>query len=88
MAISVAEFNENTLDVFLRLLLPHLTHFRQIVDHPGFDFGSLQVKNQMMLIYLMSITAEVDPQKRVANLRHYKEQVEAEFRQNPAPDEQ
>jgi hypothetical protein len=85
IAASAAEFGENTLDVFLRLLLPHLSNFRQIVDHPGFDFSSLQPENQMLVQYLFSHTNEVDPKKRAQKLAKYSEEVRAELARTPAP---
>lgn len=88
LAVSIAEFKEHTLDVLLRLMLPHLAHFRQIVDHPGFDFASLPVKNQMMLMYLMSITTETNPVRKAEKLRQYAAEVEREFSANPVPPEQ
>lgn len=84
---SAAEFGENTLDVFLRLLLPHLSNFRQIVDHPGFDFRSLQPSNQMLLKYLFSHTNEKDPKKRAQKLAKYEQAVREELSRSPVPKE-
>jgi hypothetical protein len=85
VAASAAEFGENTLDVFLRLLLPHLSTFRQIVDHPGFDFGPLQPNNEMLVQYLFSHTNENDPKRRKQKLAQYIQEVTAELAQTPAP---
>lgn len=79
IAASAAEFGENTLDVFLRLLLPHLSNFRHIVDHPGFDFGALQANSQMLVQYLFSHTNEKDPKRKEAKLAKYAEAVRAEL---------
>jgi hypothetical protein len=85
ISASAAEFGENTLDVFLRLLLPHLSAFRHIVDHPGFDFASLQSQHQMLIQYLFSHTNETDPKKRAQKLAKYAEEVKVELAKNPPP---
>jgi hypothetical protein len=85
VAVGSATFKENTLDVFFRLVLPHLAHFRQIVDHPGFDFSSLQETNQMVLSYVTSLTNETDPVRKAMKLKKYAQEVEEEFAKTPVP---
>jgi hypothetical protein len=85
IAISIMELGEYTLDVLFRLLLPQLAQFRQIVDHPGFDFASLPIKNHMTLSYLMSITTETDPVRKEVKLRQYAAEVEKEFAVTKTP---
>lgn len=86
LAVSVSQFDEYTLDGFFRLLLTHLTLFRGIVDHPGFQFGEMPIKKkQQMLSYLTSITVEADPEIRDLKLKKYKKHVEEEFGKSPMP---
>lgn len=88
LAISVAEFEEYTLDGFFRLLLPHLMFFRSMVDHPGFNWSSFPVeKKHPVLTYLTSFTVEKDPEIRELKLKKYAEEVRREFEKTPVPDE-
>lgn len=88
LAISVAEFEEYTLDAFFRLLLPHLMFFRSMVDHPGFDWSSFPVeKKHQVLTYIMFFTVEKDIEIRELKLKKYAEEVRREFEKTPVPDE-
>lgn len=86
LAISTSQLGESTLDGFFRLLLPHLTLFRPIVDQPSFNFSDMPipVKN-LALVYLMSLTTEQNPKKREEKLRAYRDEVIAEFDKAPMP---
>lgn len=82
IAVSWAE-SIDSLDIFFRFLLADLIHFRGHVGHPGFWTKGPQPA--MKLSYVMSITLETDPNLKREKLRKYKEEVIAEFAQNPAP---
>ena len=76
LGIGAMPSGKGTIDAFLRFLLPHLTHFRPIVDHPGFKWPS---SGDTIIRYLGSITSESDPQKRKEKLAAYRKQVEKQF---------
>ena len=38
VGVAVYEVGDHCLDLFFRLMLPHLSLFRHLVDHPGFDW--------------------------------------------------
>ena len=85
VATSAAEFGENALDAFFRLLLPRLMLFRHIVDHPGFGLRDIAAGGQQLLTYVTSFTSERDPKRREAKLLQYAKEVEDEFSKTPAP---
>jgi DNA (cytosine-5)-methyltransferase 1 len=70
---------EETLDAFLRYLLPHLIHFRGMVDHPGFNWSTTSTGKVYPVTYFTSITFEKDPQKKKEILAKYREQVATSF---------
>lgn len=72
---------EDSLDFFIRLLIAHLTFFRHITDHPGFDWTRSKSGGRYLMQYLTSITFEKDPDKRKEILLNYKKEIEAEFKQ-------
>jgi hypothetical protein len=76
---SAMELGEATLDAFLRFLLPHLTHFRGIVDHPGFNWSTQSTGKPVPITYLTSITFEKDPEKKKEILAKYREEVKESF---------
>ena len=80
IAVSCAE-TKDSLDIFFRFLLADLIHFRGLVGHPG--FWTKDPQPMMKLSYLTSITNETDPNVRAEKLRKYREEVIAEFAQNP-----
>jgi len=83
--VSVHEVGRDTLDGFLRLLLPNLMAFRSHMDHPGLAWERTESGGLGMLHYLFSYTAEIDPILRATRLSEYSDQVEAEFAANPVP---
>lgn len=42
LGLGFLDYKKNTLDGMMRILLSHLTFFRHRVDHPGFDFSTLE----------------------------------------------
>jgi hypothetical protein len=79
LAVAVLELGTKSLDAFLRLLLAHLTYFRNIVDHPGLDFGTSDEDNLMKLRYIGSVTNEKDPILRKQKLEQYAREVREDF---------
>jgi hypothetical protein len=85
IASALIHSGDDSLDIFLRLLLAQLIHFRGIVAHPGFMwFKENGEPGVMMLTYLTSVTNENDPVLREKKLRAYAEEVRAEFERSPA----
>jgi Domain of unknown function (DUF6602) len=86
LAVSASQLGDHSLDGFFRLLLPRLSMFRHISDHPGFSFQdiSLERKDQM-LTYLTSLTNESNPELRTKKLAEYAAEVAKEFGANPPP---
>jgi hypothetical protein len=80
IALCIQELGQATLDVFLRLLLTHLIHFRWIIDHPGLGWGSFLPGGYVKLEYLASVTFEKDPEKKAAILKQYREDAEKDLR--------
>lgn len=90
VGVGAQELGKGTLDAFLRCLLPHLAHFRGIVDHPGFDWKSGGNQGLMQVTYVTSITQEKDPDRKKEKLRAYEEAIRNEFDKNakePAGDQ-
>ena len=87
LGISVVPFGYHTLDAFFRLLLPRLSLFRHIVDHPGFKFSEMPLKTKtQMIIYLTSFTLETNPIIRDEKLREYSRQAVESLSKNPLPE--
>jgi hypothetical protein len=84
IAIGATPYGEATLDVFLRMLLPHLTNFRGMSDHPGFNWAG-KTTGQTKLTYLTSVTCEKDPEKKRQKLAQYRDEVIADFKQSAQP---
>ena len=78
LGTGATEFGQATLDAFLRFVLPHLIHFRGLVDHPGFKWGSMS-SGEVAVTYLTSITFEKDPATRKEVLAKYRDEVKASF---------
>jgi hypothetical protein len=72
---------KDSLDLFFRFLLADLMQFRGLVGHPG--FWTKDPQPMMKLSYLTSVTHETDPNIRAERLRKYRDEVIAEFAQNP-----
>lgn len=79
IAASLSPTGEDSLDFFLRLLISHLSFFRHITDHPGFDWSRSKSGGLNLMQYITSITLETDPDKRNKRLKAYKEQARREF---------
>jgi hypothetical protein len=79
LALSAQDLGDDTLDAFLRLLLVHLSFFRGIVDHPGFNWAAMKSGGLNRLNYLTTITNETDPERRKARLDAYRDEVIKEF---------
>jgi hypothetical protein len=75
IGIGVIESGEESLDAFFRYLLTHLTYFRGIVPHPGFELQN----DKLQVRYIASITHEKDPEKRKAILKQYKDEIRKDF---------
>jgi hypothetical protein len=80
LAVGTNATGKDTLDYFLRMLLGHLLMFRQMVDHPGFDWQQTESGGVGRITYLTSLTAETDPNLRAKKMREYREQVSEQFR--------
>ncbi len=84
IGISVQDLGYDSLDAFLRLLLAHLTFFRKIVPHPGFNWYRTNPQSQSKLRYLTSFTLEQDPERRRQKLEQYRNEVREELARYPA----
>jgi hypothetical protein len=85
LGVGVHQLGDASLDAFFRLLLVHLTFFRNFVDHPGFNWSAHLPKGMMKIAYLASVTNETDPTKRQQKLAEYDAQVREEFSKRPIP---
>jgi hypothetical protein len=85
IGLGIQHLGAAALDAYFRLLLVHLTLFRGIVDHPGFNWSGHLPKGMMEIRYLTSITNEKDPEKREKKLKEYADQVREEFSKAPVP---
>lgn len=79
LALAVQELGEDSLDAFLRYLLTHLTFFRGVVDHPGFDWSSNSSFEGTKLTHLATICYETDPELRKQKMEKYFSEVKEEF---------
>ena len=79
VAISYFETEEDSLDVFFRLLLGSLILFRAFVAHPGFDWATPLAHGQAHLRCLTSLTTVSDPEERRRRLRQYRLEARREF---------
>jgi hypothetical protein len=78
-ALAIEELGANSLDAFLRHLLTHLTFFRGIVDHPGFDWSSSSSFAGTKLQFLATITHEKDPELKRQKAEQYAQEIREEF---------
>jgi hypothetical protein len=85
IAVSTTKMEDDSLDMFLRILLAQLVHFRGLAGHPGFDWRRQGVEVPALLSYLTSITHETDPALRSKKLAEYEEEVRANFAASPMP---
>jgi hypothetical protein len=85
LALSAYEAGEDSLDIFLRLLLAQLIPFRSMVGHPGFDWTKNPSGGNAIIEYLGSITHETDPKKREEKLKEYANEVLREFQAAGTP---
>jgi hypothetical protein len=85
IASTLMNLGEDSLDMFLRLLLGQLIHFCSMIGHPGFNWDKGDTSPQMKLNYLTSVTRETDPIIREKKLREYAAQVRGESTSSPAP---
>ena len=88
IASCLVQTGDDTLDMFLRFLLPQLIHFRGMVGHPGFMWVKDGQPGMMHLTYLTSVTNETDPALRAQKLQEYRREVEAQFAASPLPKSQ
>lgn len=86
IGISAFKSGEDSLDGFLRLLLPQLIFFRGMVSHPGFNWQETLAKGEGQVKYLMSFTNEKDPVLKKRKLDEYAAKVKEDFKKNPVPD--
>jgi hypothetical protein len=75
IAAAAIELGEDSLDVFLRFLLAQLIHFRSLVPHPGFDWKGIHSNAPLHRIWLATVLAETDPQRRAAKHKEYEKEV-------------
>jgi hypothetical protein len=87
LAVGVNAVGKDSLDMFLRLLLAHLALFREVVDHPGFDWQKTASGGMGLVRYLSSITFETDPVEKEKRLAEYRKQVEDDFAAKAKPHE-
>jgi hypothetical protein len=85
IAAALIRAGDASLDLFLRILLGRLIHFRPMVGHPGFMWHKPDAPGEMMLTYLTSITTEKDPMVREKKLRAYADEVRADFGRSSSP---
>lgn len=78
-ALATQELGESSLDGFLRRILTHLTFFRGIVDHPGFDWSSNPSFKGTKLTHLVTICFESDPEIRQQKMAQYLREIQDEF---------
>jgi hypothetical protein len=83
LAVCSHDAGLETLDGFFRYLLFHLTFFREIVPHPGFQLR----KAGGEVLYFMTISHERDPVKRATKLHEYTADIRREFGLNENVDE-
>jgi uncharacterized protein DUF6602 len=74
LGILIFEMGEASLDGFFRLLLAHLTFFRHIVPHPGFNLSHLAEGGNARSLYLTPVTSESDPKQREIKIKEYREE--------------
>jgi hypothetical protein len=79
LALATEELGTDSLDAFLRYLLTHLTFFRGLVDHPGFDWSSNSSFVGTKLQHLATITHETDPELKRQKAEQYAQEVREEF---------
>jgi len=78
-ALAIQELGESSLDGFLRRILTHLTFFRSIVDHPGFDWSSNPSFKGTKLTHLATICWESDPTIKQQKMEQYFREINEEF---------
>ncbi len=66
IGVAADDYGEHTLDVFMRLLLPQLEHFRHAVDHPGFDWKKILPEGGGRVWPLQAIATDPDTERREA----------------------
>jgi hypothetical protein len=86
IAVGATPMKDDSLDMFLRLLLAQLMHFRGLMAHPGFNWAQQGVTVASFMTYVTSVTHEKDPVVRHAKLQQYAAQIRKEFGATPAPD--
>lgn len=79
IALAMEELGTSSLDAFLRFLLTHLTFFRGMVDHPGFNWSSNPAYGGTRLRHLVTICKEENPEVRQKKIEQYAAEVTAEF---------
>jgi hypothetical protein len=79
LALAIEEFGNESLDAFLRYLLTHLTYFRSIVDHRGFNWSSNPNYQGTKLQFLCTICKEEDPILKKQKEEQYAKEVIEEF---------
>jgi hypothetical protein len=77
-SLAIEEFGVDSLDVFLRYLLTHLSMFRGLVDHPGLKWSQPTYQGTK-LRFLATITQETDPARRREIEGQYAKEVQEEF---------
>lgn len=85
IGVGIHQLGTATLDVYFRLLLAHLTLFRSMVDHPGFERSKHLPRGMIKVNYLTSVTNEKDPAKREEKLKEYAARLQEEFSKAPVP---
>ena len=79
MAIGTKELGTDSLDAFLRFILTHLTFFRGMIDHPGFNWESNPAYVGTKMRFLATICLEEDPELKKQKAAKYAEEVRREF---------
>lgn len=79
LALAVEDLGEDSLDAFLRYLLTHLTFFRGVVDHPGFNWSSNSSFAGTKLTHLATVCYETDPELRKQKMEKYFSEIKEEF---------
>ncbi len=86
LALAVEEFGVDSLDVFLRYMLTHLTMFRGMVDHPGLNWSTNPTYKGTTLRFVAAVSQETDPDRKRQMEQQYAKEFKEEFAKMSQPD--
>jgi hypothetical protein len=73
------ELGDGTLDGFLRILLAHLSLFRHVVDHPGFDWYAMGVLPEVRVHHIATAMHGGDPRADDVRAAEHLKELSARF---------